>query len=341
MAAVSVDGLRMSYGRVEAVKGISFDVGEGAFFAFLGSNGAGKSTTINCLTTLLRPTGGQASIAGHLLGKDNDAVRRSIGVVFQNALLDPRLSVVENLALRARFHGLSRPDRLRRTSELIQLLDMGSFAKRQYRLLSGGQKRRADIARALIHHPSVLFLDEPTAGLDPRSREQVWQAISDVRGLEGMTVFLTTHYMEETERADMVCVIESGHIVAQGTPSRLRQKYSTGELSLYVSDMPEVMKILTHSFPPGSVTAPITPGDPVRLAVRSTRQVKWIMPYLWIYINDFEFRHGSMDDVFLALTGRSNEAEVMATAAATTLRTMPGSSSLASVATDPAEGATR
>ncbi|MDR2975204.1 MAG: ABC transporter ATP-binding protein [Propionibacteriaceae bacterium] len=306
-AAVEVEHLRMSYGRVQAVKDISFNVEEGTFFSFLGANGAGKSTTISCLTTLLRPTGGEAWVTGHRLGRSNDAIRRSIGVVFQAALLDPRLTVRENLTLRARFHRLDSGTRRARVGELTELLEMESFLDRQYRRLSGGQKRRADIARALIHRPSMLFLDEPTAGLDPRSREQVWQAIADVREHEGMTVFLTTHYMEETERADMVCIIEAGEIVATGTPSKLRQDHSQGELRLHVSNVPEVMRLLVHSFPSGAVTAPTVPDDPVRLSVSSTRQVKWLMPYLWSYIDDFEFRHGSMDDVFLALTGHRGD----------------------------------
>ncbi len=309
MTAVKVEGLTMSYGRVQAVKGISFAVEEGAFFAFLGANGAGKSTTINCLTTLLRPTGGEAVVAGHRLGHQDDAIRRSIGVVFQAALLDPRLTVAENLVLRARFHGLSPADSAGRIAELTELLEMGPFLKRQYRQLSGGQKRRADIARALIHRPSVLFLDEPTAGLDPRSREQVWQAISDVRRHEGMTVFLTTHYMEETERADMVCVIDLGRIVAQGTPARLRQRYARGEVSLYVDDVASVMRFLARVCPGEDITAPVLPGDPIRLAVASAGEAKRLLPYVWNRLTDFEFHHGSMDEVFLALTRhRGDEA---------------------------------
>ncbi|MDR2895722.1 MAG: ABC transporter ATP-binding protein [Propionibacteriaceae bacterium] len=307
MAIIEANELRVSYGSVRAVKDITFSVDEGAFFAFLGANGAGKSTTISCLTTLLRPTSGRIIVAGSELGRANDAIRRSIGVVFQSALLDPRLTVRENLELRARIHGLKAIDCQSRIEELSGLLAMSSFMDRQYRRLSGGQKRRADIARAMIHRPSLLFLDEPTAGLDPRSREQVWKAIADVRGHEGMTVFLTTHYMEETERADMVNVIERGQIIATGTPSHLRQKYSHGRLLLYVHNVPAVLSILNQSLPPGSVTAPRVPGDPIVASLQSTRQVKWVLPYVLEYIDDFEFKHGSMDDVFLALTDQRDD----------------------------------
>ncbi|MCL2736659.1 MAG: alpha/beta fold hydrolase [Propionibacteriaceae bacterium] len=305
--AIRIDGLCVSYGDVQAVKGISFSVEEGAFFAFLGINGAGKSSTIKCLTTLRRPSGGQAMVAGHLLGRDNEAIRRSIGVVFQSALLDPRLSVKENLHVRARLHGLDRHIRDDRIDELVTLLEMGGFIDQQYRHLSGGQQRRADIARALIHKPDILFLDEPTAGLDPHGREQVWQAISDVRDHEGMTVFLTTHYMEETEKADMVCIIDAGEIVVQGTPEYLRHRFASSHLSVRFLDEATGVKRLAKFFPEVELSPGHAPGDPVRFPVESTDKVKWMLPYIWDQIEDFEFRHGSMDDVFLQLTGHSGD----------------------------------
>ncbi|MCL2482560.1 MAG: ABC transporter ATP-binding protein [Propionibacteriaceae bacterium] len=305
--AIQIRDLRKSYGHVQAVKGISLDVPEGDFFAFLGVNGAGKSTTISCLTTLLRPTSGKARVAGHTLGKDDDAIRRTIGVVFQAALLDPRLSVRENLVLRARLHKIPRQRSAARIDELIGLLGMRTFMDRQYRHLSGGQKRRADIARALIHQPSILFLDEPTAGLDPYGREQVWKAITDVRNHEGMTVFLTTHYMEETERSDMVCVIDKGQIVVQGTPAQLRRQYSHSELSVRLIDEQEGMGRLLRLFPDGKLEVPLTPSEPWRLPVQSTDHVKWILPFLWDQVEDLEFRHGSMDDVFLEVTGHRGD----------------------------------
>ncbi|MCL2315630.1 MAG: alpha/beta fold hydrolase [Actinomycetia bacterium] len=308
-AAISVRGLRMSYGPVLAVKGISFDVAHGAFFSFLGVNGAGKSTTINCLTTLLHPTGGLATVAGHPLGRGDASIRRSIGVVFQGALLDPRLSVRENLELRARLHGLSPRRFPGRISELTHLLDMGSYAQRAYGRLSGGQKRRADIARALIHEPSVLFLDEPTAGLDPASRQQVWQAITDARTHEGVTVFLTTHYLAETERADTVCVIDEGTIIAEDTPARLRERFASALLDVRLRDELTAWLELRRRFPEVAPTRPPRPGESIRLAVPTTDVAKAILHHLWDYVDDFEFRHGSMDDVFLALTGRHESDE--------------------------------
>ncbi|MCL2470926.1 MAG: ABC transporter ATP-binding protein [Propionibacteriaceae bacterium] len=305
--AIQIRDLRKSYGHVQAVKGISLDVPEGDFFAFLGVNGAGKSTTISCLTTLLHPTSGKARVAGHVLGKDNDAIRRSIGVVFQAALLDPRLSVRENLSLRARLHKIPRQQSTARIDELVGLLGMKSFMDRQYRNLSGGQKRRADIARALIHNPSILFLDEPTAGLDPYGREQVWTAINNVRNHEGMTVFLTTHYMEETERSDMVCVIDKGQIIVQGTPAELRREYSHSELHIHLIDEQEGMGRLLRLFPDGNLDVPVLPTDPWRLPVYSTDHVKWLLPHLWDQVSDFEYRHGSMDDVFLEVTGHRGD----------------------------------
>jgi len=302
--AIRVRDLRMSYGPVQAVKGINFDVQAGSFFAFLGANGAGKSTTINCLTTLLRPTSGDVTVAGYALGKHNDEIRGSIGVVFQSSVLDQRLSVRENLALRAKFHRIDKRRTAVRTRELVDLLGLEHFIDREYRKLSGGQKRRSDIARALIHRPSIIFLDEPTAGLDPNGREQVWNVIADVRDHEGMTVFLTTHYMEETERADDVCIIDEGNIVAQGTPANLRHEFSNSELTLRLRYEREAMQLIAENFPDISLNLPRLPGDPVRLPINTTSQVMALMPVVWDYIDDFEFRHGSMDDVFLTLTGQ-------------------------------------
>ena len=304
---IEVEGLEMSYGPVKAVKGISFTVEAGCFFAFLGANGAGKSSTINCLTTLLRPTGGTAVVAGHRLGKADAAIRNSIGVVFQASLLDPRLTVRENLALRARLHHIDPAVTAGRIEELAGLLGITSFIDRRYKTLSGGQRRRADIARALIHRPVILFLDEPTAGLDPMAREAVWQAIADVGRHEGTTIFLTTHYMAETERADMVYIIDEGRILAHGTPTALRSQYSTAELSLRLTDEDAAVRQLTLAFPHLTPTANRLPGDPLRLPVRSTEEFKRVLPYVWGSIEEIEYRRGSMEDVFLNLTGHRGE----------------------------------
>lgn len=299
---VEVAGLRKSYGRVEAVRGIDLRVETGSLFAFLGTNGAGKSTTIGCITTLLRPDAGEIVVDGHRVGTDDDAVRRGIGVVFQRALLDPTLTVRENLQLRGTFYGLRRADVTARIAELSGLVELDDFIDRRYGTLSGGQQRRADVARALVHRPSTLFLDEPTAGLDPQSREQVWHAIGGLRANDGTTVFLTTHYMEETERADRVCIIDEGAIIATGTPTELRREHSTSVLTVAVRDRAALDRVAAaHDL------EPLGDGDAVRLPVPSAEAARAIIAELGDGLLDFEFRHGRMDDVFLALTRKRAE----------------------------------
>src|SRR4051794_25444366 len=239
--AIMVSGLIKRYRGVTAVDGISFDVDDGQVFAFLGTNGAGKSTTIGCLTTTLALDGGTIRIAGHDVVSDGEKVRETVGVVFQDSLLDPMLTVRENLALRASFAHLNRHDTGRRITALAELIQLEDFLNKRYGQLSGGQRRRVDIARALLHEPRILFLDEPTAGLDPASRAVVWRTIQELRRTSGLTVFLTTHYMEETEEADRVCIIDQGRIVADGTPAELRAAHSRSVLTV-TSDDPSALR---------------------------------------------------------------------------------------------------
>lgn len=244
--AIDVKNLQKKYGDIQAVNDLSFEVAKGSVFAFLGPNGAGKSTTISCLTTLTAPSHGEVIIDGNRLGEDDARIREAIGVVFQNSLLDPTLTVRENLTYRAAFYKLG--DRTeQRIADLMELVDLGSFIDRPYGPLSGGEKRRADIARALIHSPAILFLDEPTAGLDPKSREQVWRTIYQLRASTGLTVFLTTHYMEETEQADEVYVINKGVRIAQGSPQTLRATFSQNELRIKAMDPEALAKRLSAS----------------------------------------------------------------------------------------------
>jgi multidrug/hemolysin transport system ATP-binding protein len=288
--------LHKSYGTFEAVRDLSLDVPAGSLFAFLGANGAGKSTTIGCITTTLRPTSGTIRVQGLDVVAESDAVRQLIGAVFQQSLLDPLLSVRENLAVRAGFYGFRRRDAAHRIEELSELVGLGDFLDRRYGLLSGGQKRRVDIARAIIHRPRVVFLDEPTAGLDPQSREQIWSAIARLQADHAMTVFLTTHYMEETERADQVCIIDRGEIVAEGTPARLRSLHSSSVLTVRVPDVPGFLaECRTRGLSAEQV------GDVVRIPVGRVEEAKATL--LSPQITDFEFRHGTMDDVFLNVTG--------------------------------------
>lgn len=278
-ASVTVDGLTKRYREVTAVDDISFEVPEGSVFAFLGTNGAGKSTTIGCLTTVTGFDAGALTVAGHDVVRDGHAVRRAIGVVFQDPLLDAALTVRENLAVRARPY-LGSADAIReRIAELTRLVELGDFLDRRYGKLSGGQRRRVDIARALLHDPRIVFLDEPTTGLDPASRRVVWRMIHQLRERTGLTVFLTTHYMEETEEADQVAIIDRGRLIAEGTPGQLRARHSSSILTL--------------------TTAEGTREIPVRDAAEAMR----ILTSLGEDVHDFEFRHGRMDDVFLALTG--------------------------------------
>jgi multidrug/hemolysin transport system ATP-binding protein len=301
--SIRVDRLRKQFGSLVAVDELSFDVATGSVFAFLGANGAGKSTTIGCITTTLAPTSGSISVNGKDVARNAYDVRRSIGVVFQSSILDPLLSVRENLLTRAGFYGLGVRKAKVRVDELSELVGLGSLLDRRYGTLSGGQKRRADIARALVHDPSVLFLDEPTAGLDPQSREQIWRAVQNLRTENGTTVFLTTHYMEETERADDVCIIDHGRIVASGTPAELRARYSTSILTVRTSDIDEVLAALRRD--PDYTQQPARDGADLLIPVTGSEEAKRLLQYL--DIDDFEFRHGTMDDVFLAVTAEASE----------------------------------
>lgn len=281
--AVVVSGLTKRYRETVAVDDISFEVPAGSVFAFLGTNGAGKSTTIGCLTTVLPRDAGTLTVAGHDVSRGGDGVRRAIGVVFQDSLLDGALTVRENLATRAKPYLRDNAAVRKRIAELAELIELTEFIDRRYVKLSGGQRRRVDIARALLHDPQILFLDEPTTGLDPAARALVWRTIHDLRERTGLTVFLTTHYMEETEEADRVSIIDHGRIIAEGTPSELRAKHSSSILSL--------------------TTAAGLQQRPVADAAEAKR----ILAELGDTVLDFEFRHGRMDDVFLALTGRQAE----------------------------------
>ena len=294
--SIEVVDLCKDYGGRRAVHNVSLSVPTGSVFAFLGENGAGKSTTIGCITTTLTPTSGSISVNGYDVAHRPHDVRASIGAVFQSSLLDPLLSVRENLAVRAGFYGLDAREARRRIGTLSDLVGLGSFLERRYGPLSGGQKRRADVARALLHEPRVLFLDEPTAGLDPQSRERIWATIHELRASLGTTVFLTTHYMEETENADRVSVIDKGRIIAEGTPAQLRSQYSSSILTVRSEDQAGVMTACRAR----GMNARLVGADVV-IPVASSHAAKGLLAVL--PIDDFEFRHGTMDDVFLALVG--------------------------------------
>ncbi|MCC3265877.1 ABC transporter ATP-binding protein [Arthrobacter gengyunqii] len=304
-AAISVRGLTKKYGATTAVDDLSFEVQPGTVFAFLGVNGAGKSTTISCLTTVITFNAGEASVSGHDVRSEAGKVRRDIGVVFQDSLLDPLLTGRENLKSRARFYTSDTSATDARIAELSALIGLDDFMDRRYGTYSGGQRRRVDIARALLHSPSILFLDEPTAGLDPASRAMVWSTIRELRDRHGLTVFLTTHYMEETEEADRVCIIERGRIIADGTPAQLRARHSNSVLSITSADRPALLALAAAE---GAGIREEDDGGVVRLVVDSAESARRILVEHGDNVLDFEFRHGTMDDVFLALTGHEGDA---------------------------------
>jgi len=295
---IEVTNLRKYYGDVKAVDGIDFYVEKGAFFAFLGPNGAGKSTTINMLCTFMKPDSGEAAIDGASLGRADDRIRSSIGVVFQDHLLDALLTVRENLTVRGSLYGL-RGETLKKACEAAAAaVNAGEFLDRPYGKLSGGQKRRADIARALVHAPKILFLDEPTTGLDPQTRKSVWNTVRSLQAETGMTVFLTTHYMEEAAEAGYVTIIDKGRIAARGTPAELKERYARDILKLAPADAALLSKKLdgrkiTYKSAGGAFSIPIDDSlDAIPLINEFSAD-----------ITGFEVYHGTMDDVFIAVTG--------------------------------------
>lgn len=303
--AISVRGLTKKYGATTAVDDLSFEVQPGTVFAFLGTNGAGKSTTISCLTTVIPFDAGDASVDGADVRTAGGSVRKSIGVVFQDSVLDPLLTGRENLRTRARFYSSDTAANEARINELSTLIGLGDFLDRPYGTYSGGQRRRVDIARALLHSPSILFLDEPTAGLDPASRALVWSTIRELRDRHGLTVFLTTHYMEETEEADRVCIIERGRIIADGTPAQLRARHSSSVLSITTDNRPALLALAAEE---AAGIRDEDDGGVLRLVVNDAAAARRILDRHGNSVLDFEFRHGTMDDVFLALTGHEGES---------------------------------
>ncbi len=296
---IEVNGLRKSYGNVQAVKGIDFYVEAGKVFAFLGPNGAGKSTTIDIICTFLQQDAGNVVVDGHVLGRDDDAIRSIIGVVFQDNLLDSLLTVEENLRLRGGFYGL-RGDKLTDAlNAAVEATGTRDILKRPYEKLSGGQRRRCDIARALIHTPKILFLDEPTTGLDPQTRKNVWETILDLQRKTQMTVFLTTHYMEEAAGADYVIIIDDGKIAAKGTPSWLKETYATDKLSLVPANTEELAGILTQDRIEYSRVA-----ERLIIQVPATLDALPLLDKYRSHLSGFEVVSGTMDDAFIAITGK-------------------------------------
>lgn len=295
---IKIDHLHKSFGDVKAVQDLCFRVKEGELFAFLGVNGAGKSTTINIMCGQLSKDSGSVEIDGADLDQNLNHIKSTLGVVFQNSVLDSALSVYDNLQSRAALYGITGAAFRNRLEELAKMLEFEDLLKRAVGKLSGGQRRRIDIARALINRPRILILDEPTTGLDPQTRKTLWQVISDLRKNENMTVFLTTHYMEEAAEADYVVILDSGKITAKGTPLELKNKYTGDFITLYGIDEATVKTL-------GAEYEQIR--DAYRLSVPNTaKATELIIKHPDIFL-DYEITKGKMDDVFLNVTGKKLE----------------------------------
>lgn len=292
---IEISNLSKSFGDVKAVQELSFCVKEGELFAFLGINGAGKSTTIGIMCGQLKKDGGTVITNGFDLDKNADEIKCELGVVFQNSLLDKALTVYDNLESRAALYGIYGEDFKARLLELANLLDFEDLLKRTVGKLSGGQRRRIDIARALLHCPRILILDEPSTGLDPQTRKLLWSVIHELRNREGMTVFLTTHYMEEAADADYVVILDSGKIAAEGTPLELKNTYTGDFITLYNVNETEIK----------SLERPYEKlRDAYRVSVENTAKATELIIKHPDIFRDYEITKGKMDDVFLAVTGK-------------------------------------
>ena len=300
MNAISVRDLRKSYGDLEAVRGISFDVPEGSFFAFLGPNGAGKSTTISIICSLLGYDSGEVEVFGRDVS--DPSVKGEIGVVFQDPMMDGRLTVRENLTLRGGMYGLSGDALRGSVDRAIDVSESSEFADRRYGSLSGGQRRRADIARALVHSPRLLLLDEPTAGLDPQTRKRIWDTVNGLNRDGGLTVLLTTHYMEEAAGADDIVIVNHGEIAAHGTPAMLRERYCSDRMTVVPKDMAAVTRTLADAGVGFSVHA-----DTVEIPLASTVDAVPLVAMLDGMLESLEVRNGTLDDAFIRITGEEIE----------------------------------
>lgn len=292
--------------KIKAVNNISFDVYEGEFFAFLGVNGAGKSTTINILCTLLEKTSGTVEICSYDLEKNVDKIKENIGVVFQNGLLDKELTVYDNLVLRGSLFNIDKRTLIKKIDDLVEKLSIEKFKNQKYGELSGGQRRKVDIARALLTDPKIIFLDEPTTGLDPQSRKDLWSIIDAIRKEFKTTIFLTTHYMEEVANADRVAIMDSGKILCIDTPESLKSKYSNDIVKITV-DLKD--KKMFESKLKKEKLEFIFSVDTFVITVKNSMSLIEFINNYRENIKSIEIKKGDMDSVFLNIVGRSFESE--------------------------------
>ena len=309
--AIKVAGLTKNYGEIEAVRGIDFEVPVGETFGFLGPNGAGKSTTIKVLCTLARPTSGSAQVAGHEVTAERDAVRRNIGLVFQDTTLDNYLTGAQNLRFHAALYGVPASavePRMRQVLEMVGLWERRDSVVMTY---SGGMKRRLEIARGLLHAPHVLFLDEPTVGLDPQTRASIWEYINDLKSREDITIFLTTHYMDEAEHCDRIAIIDHGKIVAIYTPEALKASVGKDRVQIHTADDEAAIAELAREF---GIEAGMHEGA-VTFSVASGEQfVPRLFTGLTVPIKSVSVSRPTLDDVFMSYTGTTiRDAEASGT----------------------------
>jgi len=299
---IEVQGLIKNYGDFQAVKGISFYVEEGKLFSFLGPNGAGKSTTIDTLCTLMDFNSGNITVNGYDLRRDSAAIRQSIGVVFQDSVLDGLLSVRENLFIRSGLYVQDKKAIKNMVSEIVGIAGLSGFCDRPYGKLSGGQRRRADIAAALLHKPKILFLDEPTTGLDPQTRLSIWETIKRLQAESGITIFLTTHYMEEAAESDYIIVIDHGKIAAKGTPAELKTQYAFDSLRIAANGngveghLKEQLDMMKADY--------TTANGIINIKLTDTMAALPILENCKKHIASFQVIQGTMDDAFIGITGR-------------------------------------
>ncbi len=301
-AIIEVKDLVKKFGAMTAVNGVSFDVGEGEIFGFLGPNGAGKSTTIAMLTTLLPPTSGEARIAGWSVTGDKDKVRHTIGIVFQDPSLDDRLTAEENLRFHARLYGVPRGEYLKRMESVLKLVELWDRRSHIVRTFSGGMKRRLEIARGLIHYPRVLFLDEPTIGLDPQTRNHLWSYILELKRTQHMTIFMTTHYMLEAEYCDRIAIIDRGRVIAVDTPAKLKESVGEDVISLLPVDAAALTAELKEKFG----LKPVAVDGQLEVHVNDAEgYLPKLLGQSRAGIRSVTLHKPTLEDVFIKLTGRA------------------------------------
>lgn len=303
---IEINSLKKSYGDFQAVKDVSFKVKKGEIFGFLGPNGAGKSTTINMLSTMIKPSSGDAYINGFNLSNERDKVRGSIGIIFQENTLDEKLTAYENLMLHCKLYGVEKSVRENRINEVLEMVELSDKKDNLVKTFSGGMKRRLEIARGLLHYPKVIFLDEPTVGLDPQTRDHIWSYILKLKEREGITVFLTTHYMDEAEFCDRIAIIDDGKIIALETPETLKNSVGGDIMEISTRDNDKALQIIKDKY---SKNPKVKNGI---ISFNVTRGNEFLVDFVKdfeIPIDSVNLRRPTLNDVFLGLTGREIREE--------------------------------